>query len=56
MKSFRIENNIKNSEWVDINLDAQDFRIVRNEIIIFYFNEMQRNEILNAMEIDYRTN
>ena len=56
MKSFRIENNIKNSEWVDINLDAQDFRIVRNEIIIFYFNEMQRNDILNAMMLNLVNN
>ena len=46
MKSFRIENNIKNSEWVNKNLEAQDFQIVGKEIIIFFYNDVQRNDII----------
>jgi hypothetical protein len=52
MKSFKIENNIKNLKWVNKNLDAQDFHIVGNEIIIFFYNDMQRNDILNAMMVN----
>jgi len=50
MKNFKIENNEKNINWVNANLDARDFKIEGSEIVICYFNEMQKNDILNAIE------
>lgn len=49
MKNFKIENSEKNLNWVNTNLDARDFKIEGNEIVIGYFNEMQKNDILNAI-------
>lgn len=49
MKNFKIENSEKNQNWVNNNLDARDFKNEGNEIVIFYFNEMQKNDILNAI-------
>lgn len=51
MKNFKIENNEKNINWVNANLDARDFKIEGSKIVIGYFNEMQKNDILNAIEI-----
>ena len=50
MKTFKIENNTKNINWVNANLTAQDFKIENNEIVIFYFEEMQKEDILEAIE------
>lgn len=50
MKNFKIENSEKNLNWVNTNLDARDFKIEGNEIVISYFNEMQKNDILTAIE------
>ena len=49
MRNFKIENSEKNQNWVNNNLDTRDFKIEGNEIVIFYFNEMQKNDILNAI-------
>jgi hypothetical protein len=46
MKTFRIENNIKNLKWVNKNLDPKDFYVYGNEIVITYYNDMQRNDII----------
>ena len=56
MKTFRIENNIKNLKWVNNNLDAKDFYIIGNEIIITYYNDMQRNDILSALMLNLVNN
>jgi hypothetical protein len=50
MKTFKINNTAKNIKWVNENLTAQDFKIVNNEIIIGYYNEMQRIEIIEAIK------
>mgnify|MGYP003480569392 CR=1 FL=1 len=50
MKNFKIKNSEKNLNWANINLDARDFKIERNEIVIVYFNEMQKSDILTAIE------
>lgn len=50
MKTFKIENNAKNINWVNENLTAEDFKIEGNEIVIFYFEEMQKEDILEAIE------
>ena len=49
MTTLKIENNEKNTNWVNANLDARDFKIEGNEIVIGYFNEMQKLDILNAI-------
>lgn len=50
MKTFKIEASEKNINWVKINLDDRDYKIVNDEIVITYFNEMQKNDILNAIK------
>ena len=50
MKNFKITNSEKTLNWVNENLDARDFKIECDEIVIGYFNEMQKNDILNAIE------
>ncbi len=50
MKTFKIEATEANTTWVNKNLDARDFTIESNEIVITYFNEMQKTDILNAIE------
>ena len=50
MKTFKIENNAKNINWVNENLTSQDFKIEGNEIVIIYFEEMQKTDILEAIE------
>lgn len=50
MKTFKIENSAKNINWVNENLTKQDFKIEGNEIVIIYFEEMQKNDILEAIE------
>jgi hypothetical protein len=50
MKTFKIENSEKNLNWVNTNLDARDFKTEGNEIVIGYFNELQKNDILTAIE------
>jgi hypothetical protein len=50
MKKFKIENSEKNLNWVNTNLDLVDFKIEGNEIVIFYFNEMQKNDILTEIK------
>ena len=50
MKKFKIENSEKNLNWVNTNLDLVDFKIEGNEIEIFYFNEMQKNDILTEIK------
>ena len=49
MKTFKIENNENNQNWVNANLDTRDFTIEENEIVIGYFNEMQKSDILEAI-------
>lgn len=49
MKTFKIENSEKNLNWVNVNLDQRDFKIDDNQIVIGYFNEMQKKDILNAL-------
>ncbi len=49
MKKFTIEATEKNITWVNENLDARDFKIEGNQIVVTYFNEMQKNDILNAI-------
>jgi len=53
MKKFRIENTETNLTWVITNLDERDYKvddtIEVNEIEISYFNEMQKNVIINAI-------
>ena len=49
MEKFKIENTERNLNWVNTNLDLVDFKIEGNEIEIFYFNEMQKNDILTAI-------
>ena len=51
MKTFKIEATEANTTWVNENLDARDFTIESNEIVITYFNEMQKTDILNAIEV-----
>jgi len=51
MKTFKIEATEANTTWVNENLDARDFTIKSNEIVITYFNEMQKTDILNAIEV-----
>lgn len=50
MKTFKIEATEANTTWVNENLDTRDFTIESNEIVITYFNEMQKTDILNAIE------
>jgi hypothetical protein len=50
MKKFKIENSEKNLNWVNTNLDLIDFKIEGKEIVIFYFNEMQKNDILTEIK------
>ena len=49
MKTFKIESTEKNINWVNQNLDARDFNIKENKIVIFYFNEMQKTDILKEI-------
>lgn len=51
MKTFKIENSEKNVNWVNENLDSRDFKITENEIVITYFNEMQKSDILTAITL-----
>ena len=50
MKNFKIENSKKNLNWVNTNLDARDFKIEGDEIVIGYYNEIQKNDILTAID------
>ncbi|MEB3039206.1 hypothetical protein [Capnocytophaga gingivalis] len=49
MKKFSIKNDIINQEWVKDNLDRRDYEVKGDDIIITYFEEMQKNDILHAI-------
>lgn len=48
-KTFTIENNERNLNWVNENLDTRDYEVKGDDIVITYFNEMQKNDILSAL-------
>ena len=50
MKNFTIENNETNCNWVMKNLDDRDYNVTDAGIVINYFNEMQKKDILKAIE------
>lgn len=49
-KTFTIENNETNCNWVKKNLDDRDYQVTDAGIEITYFNEGQKNDILEAIE------
>lgn len=49
--TFDIENTQKNWEWVTVNLDDWDYKLVKKVIRISYYNVMTRNEILKALAL-----
>lgn len=55
-KYFKVEKNEKNLKWVNDHLDPRDFYTMENEIVIGYYSEMQRNDILNAMMLNLLNN
>ena len=55
-KYFKVEKNDKNLKWVNDHLDPRDFYTMENEIVIGYYSEMQRNDILNAMMLNLLNN
>ena len=55
-KYFKVEKNDKNLKWVNDHLDPRDFYTMENEIVIGYYSEMQRNDILNAMMLNLVNN
>jgi hypothetical protein len=50
MKTFKIENTVANKSWILENLDDRDFTIAEGAIIINYFDENQKSDILNAID------
>ena len=48
-KTFTIENNEHNLNWVKENLDTRDYEVKGNDIIITYFEDFQKNDILQAI-------
>ena len=49
MKKFSIKKDIINQEWVSKNLDKRDYEVKGDEIVITYFNDGQKNDILKAI-------
>nr|DAI29956.1 MAG TPA: hypothetical protein [Caudoviricetes sp.] len=41
-KTFTIENNEHNLNWVEDNLDTRDYEVKGNDIIITYFEDFQK--------------
>jgi len=49
MKKFTISNSEENRKWCYDNLDSRDYEPNEDLITIFYYNEMQKEDILNAI-------
>lgn len=46
---FEIACTRENIDWVNKNLDSRDFRIDVDRIVIYYFNEQQKIDIMDAI-------
>ena len=49
MRTFSVKNDAINQKWVSKNLDSRDYEIKGDEIVITYFNESQKKDILQAI-------
>lgn len=49
MKNFTIKNNETNLNWVSNNLVPQDYKTQENEIVIFFYDYSQKNDILTEL-------
>jgi len=47
---FTLVANANNQKWVSENLDSRDYKKVLGNIHVYYFNEMQKSDILSAIK------
>lgn len=52
-KFFTLVNNENNRTWVINNLDERDYKIILANIHIYYFQEDQKTDILNAIKAKF---